>query len=704
MRAKLERLNRLVGSDPGFYVLALHAFVEHYIRDVLRASDAERFPDVIWDYRTMLVERADGFIDGLNCLTSLARQHRFTNAVRHSFEELDPEEAAAATHLFVAFCGLVELGSLPEVRSLQRTLDIWNDRTSLSEQSRVLRSVQHELAELQRQNDDLLSHLSDYDEKERSLAELENRIERFTLELDAVRGRAKEKDAKVDELRRERARLRDERRDLQRRMAGYEDLERYIRTMGRLSVYTRSRLDYERSLMRLTPEQEEAASHVTDEADILIRGTAGTGKSLVLIESLRRRLEVGELDFGGAGETRALLLTFTRTLAKFEDYVAQLLGLDAVRSLVGTVDAFILDRLKRIDPSYRFDFELVDRAAAELNATGFFTDTELAAEIESYLFANFVSRQEYLDEMMPRAGMRRRLAKGQRTVVWGIRDAIAARMDETGAYSRNYARMRLLAFLEQADAQAVAGLRDVRTIFLDETQDLTSGDLLTLKSLVTGHLVMAADTQQSIYGISSPFVRAGIQIAGRTRLLRTNFRNTRQIADAAARFYAPEAPQTFAFREGPEPELHVAAEPDAVLPQLAAKLRLFLEHLGYEPENICVLAPHKDEIDRLSDALASERIETTVMIAHEFSFAGRGAVRLSTLHSSKGLDFPVVVLYLPYIRRRERYDEETTERLVRNLVYVGLTRAMENLTVFVTPGDDPVLHDLVAAMRGAVQA
>lgn len=705
MQEKLQRINRLVGSDPGFYVLALHSFVEHYIRDVLRASDAERFPDVVWDYRSHLLEQAGGgFVDGLHCLSALARQHRFTNAVRHAFEELDTEEAIAATHLFVRFCGLIDASTLPEVRSLEHSLSVWDERTSITEQNSVLRTVQQELAELQQQNESLLAQLDDYEAKERQLADLQNRIERYTLELEAVRGRARRKDERVDELRRERARLRDERRALQGRMRGFQELERYIRGLGRFSVYTRTRLDYERTLMRLTPEQEEAVAAVSTEADTLVRGSAGTGKSLVLIEALRRLLEVGELDFGEGAPRRAMLLTFTRTLAKFEDYVAQVLELDAVRSLVSTVDAFILDRLQRIDPAYRFDFELVGRLAAELNTTDFFSDTELATELETFLFGNVVSRDEYIEEMIPRAGMRRRLARRQREAVWEIREEVVGRMRESGAFSRNYARMRILEYLENADARTVALLRDVRTIFVDETQDLTSGDLLTLKSLVTGHLIMASDLRQSIYGVTSPFVRAGIHISGRTRVLRTNFRNTRQIAEAAARFYQTAAEPTYAFRDGPCPELHAASDGEELLPLLLAKLQLFTDRLGYEPDNISVLAPHKAEVDRLLTALREADFQASAMIAPEFAFNQTGSVRVSTLHSSKGLDFPVVMLYLPYIHRRDQFDAETAERLVRNLIYVGLTRAMENLSVFVSPGDDPVLQDLVTALRAGASA
>ena len=74
-------------------------------------------------------------------------------------------------------------------------------------------------------------------------------------------------------------------------------------------------------------------------------------------------------------------------------------------------------------------------------------------------------------------------------------------------------------------------------------------------------------------------------------------------------------------------------------------------------------------------------------------------------------------MYLPEIERRQAYNEDSVERLLRNLVYVGLTRAMENLNVFtlaagaVRSGDgptgsplgtapaDPIMRDVLKAFR-----
>ena len=83
-----------------------------------------------------------------------------------------------------------------------------------------------------------------------------------------------------------------------------------------------------------------------------------------------------------------------------------------------------------------------------------------------------------------------------------------------------------------------------------------------------------------------------------------------------------------------------------------------------------------------------------------FSFHDSDRVRISTLHSSKGLDVPVVLMYLPYLPRREHLDETQGDRLVRNLVYVGMTRAMDNLNIFTVESavrDDAVLSQLGAS-------
>ena len=132
---------------------------------------------------------------------------------------------------------------------------------------------------------------------------------------------------------------------------------------------------------------------------------------------------------------------------------------------------------------------------------------------------------------------------------------------------------------------------------------------------------------------------------------------------------------------------------------LLEKILVFIEELGYDPENLCILVPRNREIDTLRKYLEKAALEIEDISGEEFDFRSANKIRISTLHSSKGLDFPVVLLYLPYLHRRRQYDDEQTEKLLCNLLYVGITRAMDNVNVFAIESEDPIMRDLTACFE-----
>jgi DNA helicase IV len=227
-------------------------------------------------------------------------------------------------------------------------------------------------------------------------------------------------------------------------------------------------------------------------------------------------------------------------------------------------------------------------------------------------------------------------------------------------------------------------------------------------------LIMAGDAGQSIYGVSSPYKRAGVDISGRSRVLHTSFRNTcaiQQAADAYRRLSGLEDEEgagATAFREGPVPELYTAATREELARLLLRKASLFIDRLGYDPENLTVLAPTKTDLVAIGDMLGHAGYRHANIRDEEFSFKEAKTIRLSTLHSSKGLDFAVVLLYLPALPPRGGYDDRSSSALVRNLIYVAMTRAMDNLNVFTLEGahdgqrDEP-LQDLVRVIRGMAE-
>jgi len=303
--------------------------------------------------------------------------------------------------------------------------------------------------------------------------------------------------------------------------------------------------------------------------------------------------------------------------------------------------------------------------------------------------------------MIDRKGMRRRLSKKQRETVWKAADKFIERMEDTKTFTKNYGRLRLLRYLRTAPEDG--GIRNISHLFLDEVQDLTPVALMILRELTRSAIIMAGDTDQSLYNYEAPFERAGFRLRGTTRVLRTNFRNTRQIHEFAERFQAmgagegDTAAEPFAFREGPPPEIYTGASAEELTDILLKNLSLYIDDLGYEPENICILVPRNREVDFVAGRLAAAGYSAEDITSPGFSFAGEGSIRISTLHSSKGLDFPVVFLYLPYLHRHGLYGKEEEELMARNLVFVGITRGMDSAVILTIDQDDSVIKDLLQA-------
>lgn len=125
-------------------------------------------------------------------------------------------------------------------------------------------------------------------------------------------------------------------------------------------------------------------------------------------------------------------------------------------------------------------------------------------------------------------------------------------------------------------------------------------------------------------------------------------------------------------------------------------LTLWKEYLHIDSADFEALiqAAHYADMDEFLDAMLLGR-EGDVLLPGGNAVGSAGAVRLTTLHGSKGLEFPVVFLLgltekaLPLVSPQETDEEEE-----RRLFYVGMTRAGEEL-ILTTSGDpSPFLSEL----------
>lgn len=261
-----------------------------------------------------------------------------------------------------------------------------------------------------------------------------------------------------------------------------------------------------------------------------------------------------------------------------------------------------------------------------------------------------------------------------------------------------------------------------RAVLLDEAQDFSTNALRFAVGLLqpgNDDFVVVADAAQNIFRRKFSWKQAGIQAQGRTRILRVNYRNTREILEFASGFLLagsvlhpddvpdPEdenaiIPPESAARTGSRPMLHVVGEIRDEIECVVNQVKNWVSR-NSPPRHVAVLyGSGKDgSVDRaklLHVKLKENGIGVFWLVnpqdpdAKDRLAESTDPVVLSTIHSAKGIEFPYVVLCGIW---REGNDAESN----RKLGYVGMTRATDYLTVVTREG-----HPLVGDLQKAASA
>ncbi len=210
----------------------------------------------------------------------------------------------------------------------------------------------------------------------------------------------------------------------------------------------------------------------------------------------------------------------------------------------------------------------------------------------------------------------------------------------------------------------------------------------------TNSLLVLYDDAQNINGSATrrkfTWKSLGVQAQGRTTILKLNYRNTLEIL-SVARSFATEllqaragdedgvpliAPES-AGRRGAVPELLRADSAHAELAMLISQIRDEQSH-GRRLDDIGVLYRHNWQGEKLRDAL--NQADITCRLADNSGgknalFLVKDTVKVVSMHSSKGLEFPLVII--PGLGQLPRPGDD--EHAEARLLYVAMTRATERL-------------------------
>jgi superfamily I DNA/RNA helicase len=240
-------------------------------------------------------------------------------------------------------------------------------------------------------------------------------------------------------------------------------------------------------------------------------------------------------------------------------------------------------------------------------------------------------------------------------------------------------------------------------VFVDEVQDLTPVGVRVLVGLCRSpeDVCLAVDGNQSVYarGFGWRHVHEELQFQGRTIQLRRGYRTTREIlaaATAALGGSEPSDPESLDIEgtpSGERPVLHHYTTPAGHARAIANFLRSARLRVGIGWSGAAVLCPQRKAAEALAALLRKEGVPARVAWDRTTRPAGE-EVTVMTIHSSKGLEFPVAVvadLRAGEFPRTlwltpEEQQEETAS--CRRLFFVGATRAMREVLV-TAPATDP---------------
>ncbi|AFY51324.1 DNA/RNA helicase, superfamily I (plasmid) [Nostoc sp. PCC 7524] len=248
------------------------------------------------------------------------------------------------------------------------------------------------------------------------------------------------------------------------------------------------------------------------------------------------------------------------------------------------------------------------------------------------------------------------------------------------------------------DAQKIpAGTYDA--VMLDEGHDFKGEWLKLVAQMVnpeTNSLLILYDDAQNLYGEKRDkkfsFKSVGIQAQGRTTILKLNYRNTEQVLKVAYEF-AKEVmtPSTgdddqvvliepaSAGRQGAKPDLIKLPSFKHEVDYLAERVQQLHER-GTAWNEIAIIYRLRFMGDRIYNHFQKMQIPIEWVNANSESrnyHPDEPSIKLMTMHSSKGLEFPMVLIpgigFMP-----DQYGHSTPEEEAR-LLYVGMTRAIEQL-------------------------
>lgn len=433
---------------------------------------------------------------------------------------------------------------------------------------------------------------------------------------------------------------------------------------------------------------------------VRVLGGAGTGKTVV---AMHRAKWLAENRFTEVSD-RILFTTYTHNLAiDIEENLRKICSPDVmkrikVENLDRLVSSFFRSEGVPVDIVYDQQLEPLWETAhavdSEELSLAFYQD-EWKQVIQPQ---NVQTLQDYFSAS--RVGRGTRLNRMQKAEIWPVFEEFRSLVKQKGWKEREDAMYDALSLLENKPE----GSLPYRSVIVDEAQDMGAAAFKLLQAIVPSgpnNMMIVGDPHQRIYGRKVVLGRCGVEIRGRSRKLRINYRTTDETRKWATAVLAgiptddldggKDSLQDYrSLMHGEAPKVHGFENFKKEITFIQSYLQE-LEKAEAQLSNVCIMVRTQRLADLYSQSLEKENIKVRRIKRSEIDNPALPGVRIATMHRVKGLQFEHVILAgINYDTLPLRYVVESASDTAarkafklseRCLLHVAATRAKSSVTV-----------------------
>lgn len=426
-----------------------------------------------------------------------------------------------------------------------------------------------------------------------------------------------------------------------------------------------------------------------------VLGGAGTGKTVVAMH--RAKQLVAHLQ----NKEKILFTTFTVNLASdIRNNLRKICSAEEMRKIeVTNLDAWVSQFLRENGYSPEIIYEdQVKKLWEDVVAANDFNN-EFTVDFYEDEYNRIVVAQEAfsLEKYVKatRTGRGTRLDRKKRIQVWKVFEAYLNEMKSRNVRDINTAMYECRLLLMKSNFET-----RYKHVIVDEGQDLSTNALRLIRAIAgeehENDIFIVGDAHQRIYKNKASLSKCGINVRGRSRTLRINYRTTEEIRKMAFALLngisfddldddIDTGDRCKSLTHGKAPHIEGFPNANAEFDWVLNEIRSLIGN-GVSARNICVVARTHNLLDNYISHFTASGIRCYEIRQNKIDDRSLDGIRIATMHRVKGLEFQYVFIVaannriIPLANAIDTMDAVSKQESLtaeKCLLYVALTRAQK---------------------------